>query len=246
MILSDVNGDPLTVIASGPTVSDPTTFADALAVIEKFNLRASVPVAVLARLEVGKRGGIAETPKPGSSEFTNTTNLLIGSNNISLEAARQTAVNKGYHAVVLNSKLDGDAEKEADVFARACLLYNGPRPACLLMGGETTVTIKGTGLGGRNQHFVLAALRALQQHNVSPHNCPVILSGGTDGTDGPTDAAGAILDGAMVNAPFASPGLVNAALANNDAYHFFEAVGGLIKTGPTQTNVMDVVVGLCY
>jgi glycerate 2-kinase len=245
LILSDVNGDPLHVIASGPTVGDPTTFADAVAVIEKYRLKHEVPASVLERLESGSRGEIPDTPEPGSNEFKNTANILIGSNSISLEAARQTAEQMGYHAIILNSKMEGEAEKVAGHFVDTCLLYDGPRPTCLLMGGETTVTLKGSGLGGRNQHFVLAALIALQQRGVSPGRCPVILSGGTDGTDGPTDAAGAVLDRDLLLLPQSQPLMANTAFENNDAYHFFASTGGLIKTGPTQTNVMDIVVGLC-
>jgi hydroxypyruvate reductase len=245
LILSDVNGDPLNVIASGPTVGDPTTFGDALAVIEKYGIRQRIPASILARLEAGSVGKLVDTPEPGSAEFNNTTNILIGSNSISLEAARQTAIRKGYHPVIVDSRMEGEAEAIANRFVDACLVYQGHRPACLLMGGETTVTLKGNGLGGRNQHFVLAALLALQQRGVVAGQCPVILSGGTDGTDGPTDAAGAVLDGNLLQASAAQPSIAQAAFLNNDAYRFFESAGGLIKTGPTQTNVMDIVIGLC-
>ena len=151
-----------------------------------------IPDSIFRWLNDGADGKNAETPYPGDPLFKNTVNLLIGTNSVSLRAAELSAVSKGYHVVVVNNKLEGEAEQQAAKFVEACQLYNGPVPACLLMGGETTVTIKGIGLGGRNQHFVLAALCEMQKGG---REDLVILSGGTDGTDGPTDAAGAVIDG---------------------------------------------------
>ena len=236
LILSDVNGDDLSVIASGPTVGDHSSFSEALSIIHRYDLRHKIPDSIIHWLNDGADGKNAETPYPGDPLFKNTVNLLIGTNSVSLRAAELSAVSKGYHVVVVNNKLEGEAEQQAVKFVEACQLYDGPVPACLLMGGETTVTIKGIGMGGRNQHFVLAALCEMQKGG---REDLVILSGGTDGTDGPTDAAGAVTDGGSLDYTDAPEYLVN-----NDAYHFFEKNGGLIKTGPTQTNVMDIVVGL--
>ena len=248
LILSDVNGDQLSVIASGPTVSDPSTFSEAIEILNKYKLAEKVQPAILSFLQDGTNGLVPETPKPGDPAFGSISNFLIGTNSISLQAAFNAATEKGYHPLILNTRLEGEAEEQAAKFVDACLLYTGTKPACLLMGGETTVTIRGKGLGGRNQHFVLAALCELIKKDVDPLQIPMILSGGTDGTDGPTDAAGAMIDpGQLKNIKAANNGDVAAAfLNNNDAYHFFENYGGLIKTGPTQTNVMDLVIGIVY
>jgi glycerate 2-kinase len=246
LILSDVNGDNLSVIASGPTVPDPTTFSDAIEVLKRYNLIGKVSPAIRKCLEAGVAGLVQETPKPDNLIFAKTYNSLIGTNSISLQAATKAAIQKGYYPIIIDATLDGEAELKAANFVEACLLYKGQKPACLLMGGETTVTISGKGLGGRNQHFVLAALCELIKRDISSDQVPVILSGGTDGTDGPTDAAGAIIDAGQLNI-FKAAGDVDIArkfLNANDAYHFFEKYGGLIKTGPTQTNVMDLVIGL--
>ncbi len=245
LILSDVNGDPLSVIASGPTVGDDSTFDDAIEIINRYALKEKVPAGIVKWLEVGAAGANPETPVPGDPLFERTHNILVGTNKISLAAAALLANEKGYHVHLVGDAMRGDAENEATHFVDACVLYDGPRPACFLMGGETTVVLTGNGKGGRNQHFVLAALCELQRRGVPAENYPVILSGGTDGSDGPTDAAGAVIDSELLHRLNALPGVDAAAyLQTNDAYHFFERTGGLIKTGPTQTNVMDVVVGL--
>jgi glycerate 2-kinase len=246
LILSDVNGDNLSVIASGPTVADPSTFSDALEILERYQLVQKVPLKIISLLKRGVDGLIPETPKPGDAALSKTSNFLIGTNSVSLKASAEAAGKLGYHPIIINAQLEGEAEVQAKIFVQACLLYIRPTPACLLMGGETTVTIKGNGLGGRNQHFVLAALDYLVNLSVAPDKIPVILSGGTDGTDGPTDAAGAVIDTEQVkrmnNAE--EKHLAASYLDANDAYHFFEKYGGLIKTGPTQTNVMDLVIAL--
>ena len=128
-------------------------------------------------------------------------NFLIGTNSISLQAASKAAIQKGYYPIIINTTLEGEAETQATIFVDTCLSYKGQKPACLLMGGETTVTIRGNGLGGRNQHFALAALCELIKRDINPDQFPVILSGGTDGTDGPTDAAGAIIDVRAIEYP---------------------------------------------
>ena len=240
LIISDVIGDPLDVIASGPTAADPTTFADALAVLETFGLTGRVPKTVLHHLERGRAGEVSETLKvlPG-----NVHNQILGNNVLALAAASRTAQDLGYPILNFGSFLEGETRQVAMVFAglvRSIRTQGVPIPApvCLLSGGETTVTLPDNhGLGGANQEFVLAAALHLGEQGL--HNL-VILSGGTDGEDGPTDAAGAQADQETLRTAHGL-GLDPAAfLARHDAYHFFEATGGLLQTGLTQTNVMDV------
>jgi hydroxypyruvate reductase/glycerate 2-kinase len=240
LIISDVIGDPLDVIASGPTAADPTTFADALAVLEKYQLLPQVPQAVRNHLEQGVAGRVPETPKALPAGITN---MIIGNNARSLAAARARAEELGYLVLDLGSYIEGETQHVATAFAGIVRSIRTdarplPPPVCLLSGGETTVTLSNDhGLGGRNQEFVLAAavkLGAEGLRNV------VVLSGGTDGEDGPTDAAGAVADEETWHKA-RTGGLEPAAfLERHDAYHFFEATGDLIKTGLTQTNVMDV------
>lgn len=239
IILSDVVGDDLSVIGSGPTVPDPSTFGDALTLLERHGILQQVPRHLLTYLERGNSGAIVETPKPGDARFAHVYNVLAGSNQVALTAAATQARAMGYHAEILSSTATGEAHALAEQLVQTAAAYQGPLPACLLMGGESTVQVKGNGTGGRNQHLALAAGITL------PANAPfVILSAGTDGTDGPTDAAGAVVT-AHLMADAAHKGLDAAAyLEDNDAYHFFAAAGGLIKTGPTQTNVMDLMLVL--
>jgi hydroxypyruvate reductase len=244
LILSDVIGDSLSVIASGPTVPDPTTYRDAYEILLNYNIVDIVPAKITGWLQRGMSGDIPDTPKPGDFIFNNTSNHLIGTNRLSIEAAKQRAEQLGYTTTVITYQLQGEASERAMEFTNRCLEYNGARPACLLMGGETTVTITGNGLGGRNQHFILSTVAALQMNTESLKNTPAILSGGTDGTDGPTDAAGAFVDAELLTVIKDSGLEVQDYLNNNDSYHFFDKVGGLIRTGPTQTNVMDLVIAL--
>ncbi|MFN4261169.1 MAG: glycerate kinase [Gemmataceae bacterium] len=240
LIISDVIGDPLDVIASGPTAADPTTFADALAVLAKYQLPDKVPAAVKTYLEEGQAGNVPETLKEVPSHVHN---FIIGNNQRSLTAARHQAEELGYHVLNLGSYIEGETRQVAVALAgiarslRRDAVPFAP-PVCLLSGGETTVTLpEDHGLGGRNQEFVLAALLQLGQGGLKD---VVVLSGGTDGEDGPTDAAGAIGD-AHTLAKAEQLGLNPAAfLARCDAYHFFQATGDLIQTGLTHTNVMDV------
>jgi len=232
LILSDVIGDDLDVIGSGPTVPDRSTFAEARAILAKYGIGGKVPAAVRERLS----GNVSETPKPGHKIFENVQNVIVGSNRLAVDAAAQQARALGYHTLVLSTFIEGETRDVARVHAAIAKEIRATgqpvkTPACVISGGETTVTIRGTGLGGRNQEFALAA--AL---DIAGMKDVVILSAGTDGTDGPTDAAGAIADGTTI-----ARGLDAAAfLANNDSYHFFENLGDLIKTGPTGTNVADV------
>lgn len=240
LLLSDVAGDPPDVIGSGPTAPDLSTFVEAIAVLNKFDLWKRVPATVRARLEAGARGEIAETPKPSDPLFDNVHNVVIGSNRLALEAAAQKAKILGYRALVLSSTIQGETREVASVHAailREAAFSGNPvsRPACILSGGETTVTVRGSGKGGRNQEFALAAAM-----EISGIPNVLILSGGTDGTDGPTDAAGAIATGETIAR--AQHNGLNAAehLLRNDSYPFFDALGDLIRTGPTGTNVMDI------
>jgi len=240
LLLSDVVGDQLDVIGSGPTAPDPSTFADARSVLEKYGLSKNVPASVRHRIAAGVRGSLPETPKAADPAFRRARNFIVGSNRLAIDAAEAKARQLGYEPVVLSTTMTGEAREVARVhaaIAREVAASGRPakRPACLISGGETTVTLRGSGLGGRNQEFVLAAAVDLAG---SPGM--VVLSGGTDGTDGPTDAAGAIADGSTVAAAAAKGLDAQRFLDENDSYHFFEAAGGLLMTGPTRTNVMDV------
>lgn len=240
LILSDVMGDNLDVIGSGPTAPDASTFETATAILRKYALLERVPRAVRKRLEDGAAGRIPETPKQDAKELSRTENLVVGSNRLAVDAAQVKARELGYKTLVLSTTIEGETRDVAAVHvAVAEEIHRSGRPvripACVISGGETTVTLRGTGKGGRNQEFALAA--ALRMEGMPD---TVILSGGTDGTDGPTDAAGAICDGGtVVRAQRAG---LNAAefLANNDSYRFFHKTGELLKTGPTNTNVADV------
>ncbi len=240
LILSDVIGDNLDVIASGPTVPDPTTFADALRILERYGLTGRFPRRIVAHLQAGVAGRAAETPKGRSAVFRSVTNEIIGTNRMAVDAAAAAARRLGYRPLVLTTRLCGEAREAARCLvsiAREVQAFDRPvrKPACLIAGGETTVTLRGHGKGGRNQEMALAAAVALEGTRGI-----VFLSGGTDGTDGPTDAAGGIVDGttlARARRVGLSPA---AALNNNDAYPLLQKVGGHLVTGPTLTNVMDI------
>jgi hydroxypyruvate reductase len=226
LILSDVPGDDLTTIGSGPTVADPSTVDDAIQILNRYG----IPIP----------GGLHETPKPNDPAFARSRNLIIGSNRLALDASATKAKELGYRTLLLSSFIEGETREVAKVhaaIAKEVLANARPvhRPACILSGGETTVTIQGKGKGGRNQEFVLAAALALD--GLGP---AVIFSGGTDGIDGPTDAAGAYIDSSTLARARALGLDPRRYLDNNDSYHFFEKLGALIKTGPTGTNVMDV------
>lgn len=240
LILSDVVGDDLDIIASGPTVPDPGTFQNAMAIIERYGIAKRLPDAVMNYLTRGAAGKIPESPKPDAICFDRAHHLIVGSNRQCVQAARREADTRGYHTLVLSSLMEGETRDVARVhgaMGREILTTGNPiaSPACLISGGETTVTLKGNGRGGRNQEFALAAALDIEgARNV------VILSGGTDGTDGPTDAAGAIVDGdttARAEAVGMDP---MQHLVDNDAYPLFERLGDLLMTGPTNTNVMDL------
>lgn len=240
LILSDVVGDPLDVIGSGPTVADISTFEEAWDILKKYDLIGRIPSSIRNHLLRGKEGKVEETPKPGEKTFEKVHNYLIGSNLLALRAAEKEASSLGLNTLILSSSIVGDTREAARFHAAIAkeVISTGnpiPRPACIISGGETTVTVKGHGLGGRNQEFALAG--ALE---ISGLEKVVLLSGGTDGTDGPTDASGALADHTTVSRARAAGLDPKAHLENNDAYPFFQRLGDLLITGPTHTNVMDV------
>lgn len=241
LMLSDVVGDDMDVIASGPFVPDKSSFREAWHILGRYGLIESLPPAVEDHLRQGVEGAIPDTPKAGDPAFGRVTNLIIGSNIQALLKAAEEAKSLGYHTLILSSMIEGETRDVAKVHAaigREILKTGIPLapPACVISGGETTVTIKGKGRGGRNQEFGLAAameLAGLQERIV-------VLSGGTDGNDGPTDAAGAVVDPRSVEKGREAGLDAEAYLDDNDAYTFFSATGDLLMTGPTRTNVMDV------
>jgi len=244
LVLSDVVGDPLEVIASGPTVPDPTTFEDCIAVVRKYDIWNELPRSVRLRFEMGARGDLPETPKPGDPAFSSCENVVVGNNRMALEAARREAERRGYRTLILTSVLRGEAREVGRVLASVVeeVRKNGEPvrpPACLLSGGETTVTVRGRGKGGRNQELALAMVREL-----AGLKDVLVLSAGTDGTDGPTDAAGAFVDGRTLRRARKLGLEPDDYLRENDSYNFFEALGDLFVTGPTGTNVMDLQIAL--
>jgi hydroxypyruvate reductase len=240
LILSDVVGDDLDVIASGPTVPDAATYSDCMDIIDRYGIGQRMPRAIVDHLRTGVAGNVAETPKTDSHGWKHSSHRIVGSNLEAILASQALAREKGYQTIVLSSRIEGETRVVAQVhggIAREVLASGHPvsPPACILSGGETTVTITGNGKGGRNQEFALAA--AL---DIAGQKRIVVLSGGTDGTDGPTDAAGAIVDH-LTAARAVQAGLdIRRHLNQNDAYPFFKTLGDLLITGPTFTNVMDM------
>jgi len=236
LLVSDVIGDSLDVIGSGPTAPDRSTFLDAAGVLDRYGIRDQVPAAARARIDSGVAGAAAETPKPGDRVFAHVRNVVVGGNRRALDAAARHARQLGFRTLVLSSSIAGETREIARMhaaIAREAAEAGRPLkpPACIITGGETTVTLRGDGLGGRNQEFVLAA--AL---DIAGLDHVVVLSAGTDGTDGPTDAAGAIADGGTLSRKPDARRYLDA----NDSYHYFEALNDLVITGPTNTNVADV------
>ena len=242
LILSDVIGDPLDVIASGPTAPDPTTFADAISILRKYKIENEIPAKILQVLREGVERKRPETLKSSDEILVHTHNLIIGTNLLALKTAKEKAEQSGYQAEIITNKLDGDVSAVSNYIfetIKSAKDKNPDKKICLLFAGEPTVRITGNGMGGRNQHLALLVARLIK-------DLPGItfLSGGTDGSDGPTDAAGAVADS------FTSKNAANLNLDIDqyinkfDSYNFFRKEGGLIKTGPTQTNVMDLMVAL--
>ncbi len=228
LILSDVIGDDLSTIGSGPTAPDPTTWDGVDEILRRFGLGLPRPVARV------------ETPKPGDPLFGRVRNVIIGSNALSVDAAAGKARELGYRPLVLSTTIEGETRDVARMhvqIAREAQRAGRPvgTPACILSGGETTVTVRGAGMGGRNQEFALVAgMELVDVPGI------VALSAGTDGTDGPTDAAGGLADSGTVARALAKGRRARTDLENNDSYRFLEAAGDLLKTGPTRTNVMDI------
>jgi glycerate 2-kinase len=233
LVLSDVIGDPLDVIASGPTAPDPTTFGRALDVLRERGVLAAAPATVRERLTAGARGAIAETPKPGDPLFRRVANAVIGNNALIATAAVERARVLGYRPQLLTRELQGEARSVARQLVE--LARSLPPPACVIASGETTVTVRGRGRGGRCQEFALAAALLVESEPGI-----TVLAAGTDGTDGPTDAAGAIVDGSTVERARRAGLDARVALDDNDAYHVLRATGDLIVSGPTNTNLLDL------
>ncbi len=240
LMLSDVIGDDLDVIGSGPTNPDTSTFAKAVDILNEYGIYDRVPANVRQRIEMGLKGEIPETPKPGDVAFRRTRNLVVGSNIQAAQAAAKHARDLGYRTLLLSTFIEGETREIARMHAAIVreIAHSGlpvKPPACVITGGETTVTLTGGGKGGRNQEFALAA--ALDLAGLKG---VTVLSGGTDGTDGPTDAAGAVVDGGTVARAIEKGLDPRRFLNDNDSYHFFEKTGELLITGPTNTNVMDI------
>ncbi|MEW6247199.1 MAG: glycerate kinase [Nitrospirota bacterium] len=242
LILSDVIGDDPASIGSGPTAPDPTTYAEACAILRRYGIWKSVPAPVRRHLVAGTEGRVAETPKPGASIFHRVQNLLIGNNRAAVEAAAAAAKTAGIAPVILTTTLTGEAREAAKVFgaiAREIVADDRPvrRPCCLIAGGELTVTVRGSGQGGRAQEFALAAALEIA-------GLPKVWVAGfaTDGTDGPTEVAGAVADGETARRAARSGLDAARALRDNDAYPFFQKLRSHIVTGPTGTNVNDLYV----
>ena len=228
------------VIASGPSVPDSSTFDDCIDIVTKYKIRNSMPDNIVTHFQKGVSGKIKDTLGPGNKVFKKTYNMIIADNIKAINAAREEAAKLGYNTIVLSSMIEGETGDIAlmhGAIAREILKSGNPvaPPACILSGGETTVKIKGDGLGGRNQEFALAAAI-----NIAGYENILVLSGGTDGNDGPTDAAGAIADTFTLDR--AEELGLNAFdyLQKNDSYHFFAGLEDLLITGPTKTNVMDL------
>jgi glycerate-2-kinase len=244
LIISDVVGDKLDSIASGPTVPDDTTYADTFTILQERRLWRSVPSSVRKRIQRGKEGKLPETPKRGSRIFKRVHNVLVGTNKESCQAAAKVLEKRGYHSLILSTRLQGEAREVGKKLAGICISIRENQlpvapPAAVVAGGETTVTVRGKGRGGRNQELVLSAASSIR-------GIPGILvaSIGTDGVDGPTDAAGAVVDGTTVERGFKKGMDTDTFLRENDSYSLFNKLDDLIVTGPTGTNVNDIVIAI--
>lgn len=242
LAISDVIGNDPSVIGSAPTFHDPTTFKDALAILRRYRLMRRIPKAARRRIVAGAQGKIPETVKPGSAVTHRSGFVLLADNRAALAAGKRAAEALGFRASIVTSKLSGDARTRARELAAILKTLAGkksPMPRCLLLGGETTVKVRGKGLGGRNQEFALASAAALAGSR-GVH----LLSAASDGSDGPTDAAGAFVDGETARRAKARSLNIAAALKQNDSHVFFSRLGDLFRPGPTGTNVLDFVIAL--
>jgi hydroxypyruvate reductase len=250
-ILSDVVGDDLGSIASGLTSADPTTFNDALSIIERYQLRSRTPASIISALEHGVAGKLAETPKEGDHCLEYATNILVGTNHQALLAAERQARQLGYHTRSGSVAITGEARNAARYLATiahevAVSDWFMEKPACLLFGGETVVTLQGNGKGGRNQELALAFLQELAGWDNQQQAQVCFLSAATDGNDGPTDAAGAFADAEILSRASGAAMDMESYLADNDSYHFFKRIDGLLISGPTNTNVGDLQMVLVH
>ena len=239
LILSDVVGDSISDIASGPTAPDPSTFSECQSMLDRYKLRTEKSESIARLIDKGSAGEIEETPKPGDPIFNNVVNVVIGSNRLALIAAKEQAETLGYYVKVIDDLAEGEATELAAAHAAVIkkIYHSGKfrRPTCVISGGEATVTVRGHGLGGRNQEFAVAT--ALELDGLDG---VVALIGGTDGTDGPTQAAGGIVDGGTVHRGETKGLDARDYLSRNDSYHYLKATDDLLVTGPTFTNVMDL------
>ena len=241
LILSDIVGDPIEFIASGPTAPDSTTYSDAKYVLRKYSIWNKVPESVRATIDRGIKGSLPETPKEDDPVFERVHNVIIGNNELACKKAAETADKLGYETRVLNTRLTGEARNVGEDLAYyATIIPCENRKIALITGGETTVTVKGEGKGGRNQELVLAAARKIEKENI------VFSSIATDGIDGNSDAAGAIADGNTIQRAKKKGLKPEAYLDNNDSYNFFKNLDDLLITGPTGTNVMDIQLILIF
>jgi hydroxypyruvate reductase len=246
-ILSDVLGDDVSSIASGPTVPDKSTYTEAIEALESKNIWTSLPASIQTYLDQGKLGNNPETPKPGDPAFNNTSYTLIGSNAISVKAMLKTSAVLGYQTELYDEKLCGVAREEAEklvLYAKQLIESGIKKPAALIAGGETTVNVKGLGRGGRNQEMALAFAIAAEQHGLT--GSWTFLSGGTDGRDGPTDAAGGMVDKDTIKRLRQSAIMPLELLNNNDSFTALEISQDLLITGATGTNVADLQVLLIH
>lgn len=243
LAISDVVGNDPTIIAGGLTVGDPSTFADAYGILHQYSLWEQMPHSIKNHIGKGLTAAIPETPKPGGPETTNSTHYIMANNSTAIKAAHFAAGQLGFHVAVFKENMEGDAGKIAQLLIRQFKDFRGNLPACFLLGGEPVLKVSGGGKGGRAQHFVLSALAEMVRGGGAdmPYRL-TILAAGTDGTDGPTDAAGAVGDMQTIRNADEANIRLSEYLESFNSYCFFERVGGLIKTGATQTNACDVVV----
>ena len=243
LILSDVLGDDLSTIASGPTVPDPTTFADARDALTRRRVWEKIPAAARQRIEAGIAGNVPETPKPGDPIFAGALATLVGSNAVSLASVGDAALKAGYRVIVFSDCLTGEARDAArNIAAALAAAKNAAQPVALIAGGETTVTLKGKGRGGRNQEMALAFAAAAAEIGLSGKWA--FLSGGTDGRDGPTDAAGGVVDSGTLARIKKNGGDPASLLGDNDSHRALDLAGDLLRTGATGTNVADLQIAL--
>lgn len=244
LILSDVVGDRLDTIASGPTSPDEKTFQGMKSIIKKYEIENQLPKNVLKLLDLGLKNKIMETPGKDNKIFKNTTNILIGTNYLSLLDSKKESEKNSFNTIILSSQIIGEAKEVAKVFAGIAKDVKknnllGDKPLCIIAGGETTVTLKGNGKGGRNQEIALSFLSEIEKEPDAFEDI-YFLSASTDGNDGPTDAAGAYADLDLLHNSKNKKLDITEYLKNNDSYNFFDSIDGLLKTGPTNTNVCDI------